>query len=262
MSTPAVNPQRAFPPGTFRPAPRRASLARLVAAQAKVETKLFLRHGEQELLSVVIPLALLIGLHVVPVLEEPQPVSVVFPLTLAIAAASSGFTGQAIALAFDRRYGALKRVGASGVPVWVIVAGRSIAVCAMVLIQVAVLTVAALILGWRAEPAGVALAVPMLLLGVACHTALGLLMGGALSSEAVLAGANLIWLGLAGLAGLAALQFGLEGLSPLDAIPTVTLASGLHQAFDGGLPLAQMGILAAWTLLAAGAATKAFRFTS
>ena len=87
-------------------------------------------------------------------------------------------------------------------------------------------------------------------------------MGGALSSEAVLAGANLIWLGLAGLAGLAALQFGLEGLSPLDAIPTVALASGLHQAFDGGLPLAQMGILAAWTLLAAGAATKAFRFTS
>ena len=120
-----------FQPGTFSPAPQRASIGAMVRAQALIEAKLFLRHGEQQLLSMIIPLALLIGLTLVPVLDDADPVQRVFPFTLAIAGMSAGFTGQAIAVAFDRRYGALKRIGASGVPAWTIIVGKVVAVASV-----------------------------------------------------------------------------------------------------------------------------------
>ena len=47
---------------------------------------------------------------------------------MALAVISTAFTGQAIAVAFDRRYGALKRLGATPLPVWGIIAGKSLAV--------------------------------------------------------------------------------------------------------------------------------------
>ena len=50
-----------FPAGTFTPAPRRASPARMLMAQGKVESQLFLRHGEQQLLNLFIPLVGLIN---------------------------------------------------------------------------------------------------------------------------------------------------------------------------------------------------------
>ena len=51
----------AYTPGTFTPAPQRASAGAILLAQGKMEAKLMLRHGEQQLLSVIIPLAILIG---------------------------------------------------------------------------------------------------------------------------------------------------------------------------------------------------------
>jgi ABC-2 type transport system permease protein len=56
-----------FPAGTFTPDPRPAAPWRMLATQARIETLLFLRHGEQQLLSLVIPVALLIAMSLVPV---------------------------------------------------------------------------------------------------------------------------------------------------------------------------------------------------
>ena len=50
-----------FEPGFFAPAPQQAKSGDIVKAQAKIESLLFLRHGEQQLLSMVIPLGLLLG---------------------------------------------------------------------------------------------------------------------------------------------------------------------------------------------------------
>ena len=47
--------------GTFTPRPGAAPLARMVRAQARMETRLLLRNGEQLLLAVVIPLIVLVG---------------------------------------------------------------------------------------------------------------------------------------------------------------------------------------------------------
>ena len=47
--------------GTFTPMPGAAPLPRMVLAQARMETRLLLRNGEQLLLAVVVPLIVLVG---------------------------------------------------------------------------------------------------------------------------------------------------------------------------------------------------------
>lgn len=59
-----------FPAGTFSPAPLPASFLRIVGAQTRMETSLILRHGEQLLLNIVVPLAILVGAAFVPFLGK------------------------------------------------------------------------------------------------------------------------------------------------------------------------------------------------
>lgn len=251
-----------FTPGTFTPAPRRASTARMIAAQGRMETILFLRHGEQQLLSVIIPLVMLFVTARMPLLGEDTTIGEVFPMVLAIATTSSGFTGQAIALAFDRRYGALKRTGASGVPASTIIAGKVIAVAVMAGLQTLLLGASALLLGWRAEPLGILLGLVALFAGVAAFTALGLLMGGTLSSELVLALANLIWVVLVGAVGWVLWSQGLDAAGLYTAVPSVALAAGLTLAFDGAVPWLEILVLLVWAAAASAAAARWFRFDS
>lgn len=257
-----TSPDTTFPEGIFTPSPRRAGTWKMVAAQGRIESKLFLRHGEQQLLSLIIPFAMLIVLAKVPILDGPEPLREAVPVIFAIAAMSSGFTGQAIALAFDRRYGALKRTGASGVSAGTIIVGKAIAVITMVLIQVVVLGATALILGWRPDALGTLAAVITLAIGVAAFSSLGLLMGGTLSSEVVLALANLIWVVLSGLVGWVLVSQGLADAGFANLIPSVALASGLTLAFEGTLPWVQLLILVVWLVIASVAAVKWFRFAS
>ena len=101
----------------------------MLAAQFGLELKLLLRNGEQLLLTMFIPITLLVGLTLLPFGSFGQNRAATFvPVIMALAVISTAFTGQAIAVAFDRRYGALKRLGATPLPVWGIIAGKSLAV--------------------------------------------------------------------------------------------------------------------------------------
>ena len=229
-----------FPAGTFRPDPHRASTRTMLRAQAIIEAKLFLRHGEQLLLSFIIPVCMLVAITLLPVIEQDDPMRVGFPIVLAVAAMSSGFTGEAISLAFDRRYGALKRTGASGVPAGIIIVGKILGLVAVAIIQIIVLTTIALLLGWSPTPEGI-------------------LMGGTLSSELVLGFANLIWVLLAG--GASYLLVNHDTFPPiLTAVPSVALASGLLDSFDGIFPGMALISLAGWTIIGVTAATRWFKF--
>ena len=177
-----------------------------------------------------------------------------------MASTSSGFTGQAISLAFDRRYGALKRTGASGVPAWTIIAGKIAAVFSMVFLQVVVLGGVAFLLGLRVGLSGIVLALFTLVLGVASFTALGLLLGGTLSSEMVLAVANLIWFILMGVVGWAMYSQGLGNDGLLTLVPTVAMASALNDAFNNVFPWQELLVLIAWAGAASFAAVRWFRF--
>src|SRR3712207_3216478 len=193
-----------FSSGTFTPAPGRGQLSRMLLTQARTEFVLTLRNAEQVLLTLLIPLGLLIGLTALAVLPVPDPrVDNVTPRILALAVMSTAFTGQAIALGFDRRYGVLKRLGATALPCWSLVAGRMLAVLGVVLVQLVVLGAVAAALGWRPEPAGLVAAGLLVLAGTAAFGALGVLLGGTLRAEVVLAVANTVWLLLVVAGGIA-----------------------------------------------------------
>nr|WP_286979867.1 ABC transporter permease [Corynebacterium sp. UBA5992] len=248
-----------FKPGVFSPDPQRSTPWAMARVQGAMESKLMLRHGEQQLLSIIIPLAILIGAER---LESTtgHGLHEVFPMVLAVAATSAGFTGQAISLAFDRRYGALKRVGASGVPAWGIIAGKIISVFSMVCAQVVILGAVATVFGLRLNLESILVMALVLILGVSTFTALGLLLGGTLSSEIVLALANLIWFVLLGVVGWVLYSHGLGNDGLLTLVPTVALAGGLADAIDGVFPGMEILVLIGWTTLASFAAVRWFRF--
>lgn len=262
--TAAAGTESRFPAGTFAPAPRRASMSALVFAQAKMESILFLRHGEQLLLSMVIPIAMLIGVNYLPFINLDDGLRRSFPMVLAVAVMSAGFTGQAIAVAFDRRYGALKRMGASALPRWTIIVGKICAVVVTVAIQTIVLGSIALILGLTVSPLDILCIVVFLLVGTATFTALGLLLGGTLGSELVLALANLVWFALMGCAAIVMMEPSIpEGPhSLMMLIPSVALTEGFIQALHGSFDVFAAVVLAAWAAVGSWAATKLFSFTA
>ena len=254
-----------FSPGTFAPAPGRGRLGRMLLTQARTEFVLTLRNGEQVLLTLLIPLGMLIGLTVLNVIPVSEPrVDHVTPRILALAVMSTAFTGQAIALGFDRRYGVLKRLAATALPRWSLVAGRMLAVLGVVLVQLVVLGGVALALGWRPEPGGVGAAGLMVLAGTAAFGALGVLLGGALRAEVVLAVANTVWLLLVVAGGIVlpvhALPGPLAGI--VSALPSGALAEGLHTALvAGSAPWGALGVLLAWAAGAGLLATRTLRLS-
>ncbi len=254
-----------FSPGTFTPAPGRGSLPRMLLTQARTEFVLTLRNAEQVLLTLLIPLGLLVGLTAVTVLPVPSPrVDNVIPRILALAVMSTAFTGQAIALGFDRRYGVLKRLAATALPRWSMVTGRMLAVLGVVLVQLVVLGAVAAALGWRPEPAGAAPAALLILAGTAAFGALGVLLGGVLRAEVVLAVANTVWLLLVVAGGIVLSVHALPGpLSVLAAaLPSGALAEGLHAALvQGATPWAALGILLAWAACAGALAARTLRLS-
>lgn len=259
MTTPTTR----FPSGTFSASSSPAAPGKILAAQAKIESLLFLRHGEQQLLSLVIPLGLLIGLTLVPFHEGGESVMKVFPMSLAVALMGAGFTGQAIAVAFDRRYGALKRLGACGVPTWALIGGKICAVGAAVVVQIVILSTAAFFLGWKPSPVGIAIALLVTLVGVAAFTSLGLFLGGLLSSEMVLALGNTLWFLLMGAAVLETVAAHVTAAWPwIVAVPSVALTRAFHDALAyGSVHWVALGVLGGWAVVGAAAAVKFFRFT-
>jgi ABC-2 type transport system permease protein len=256
-----------FPPGTFTPDPRPNTVPAMLAAQFGLELKLLLRNGEQLLLTMFIPITLLIGLTLLPLGSfGDDRVSVFVPAIMALAVISTAFTGQAIAVAFDRRYGALKRLGATALPVWGIIVGKSLAVVAVVFLQAIVLGAIGFALGWRPSVAALLLGAVVIALGTVTFAALGLLLGGTLRAEIVLAIANLLWFVFAGLGALT-LETSENAVVPAAVkwvarlTPSGALTEALSQAMTLSVDRFGVAVLAVWGALAAVCALRWFRFT-
>ncbi|MFC8509296.1 ABC transporter permease [Streptomyces sp. NPDC057411] len=250
--------------GTYAPKPGAAPVGRMIAAQTALETRMLLRNGEQLLLTVVIPSLLLVLFSTVDIVDTGTDKAVDFlaPGVLALAVMSTAFTGQAIATGFERRYGVLKRLGASPLPRWALMAAKTLSVLVTEVLQVALLTCIALALGW--SPQGNAASVLLLLvLGTAAFSGLGLLMAGTLKAEATLAAANLVFLLLLVGGGVMVPleKFGAAG-DVLAFLPISALSDGLRDVLqDGaGMPWGDALILAVWAVLGLGAAARFFRW--
>ncbi|MFD4373165.1 ABC transporter permease [Streptomyces sp. NPDC058486] len=250
--------------GTYSPRPGAAPVGRMIAAQTALETRMLLRNGEQLLLTVIIPSLLLVLFSTVDIVDtgDGEAVDFLAPGVLALAVMSTAFTGQAIATGFERRYGVLKRLGASPLPRWALMTAKTLAVLVTEVLQVALLTAIALGLGW--SPQGNPLTVLLLLvLGTAAFSGLGLLMAGTLKAEATLAAANLVFLLLLVGGGVIVPleKFGAAG-DVLALLPISALSDGLRDVLQGGagMPGGDVLILAVWAVLGLGAAARLFRW--
>ncbi len=239
---------------TFAPRPGAAPLPRMVAAQTSLETRLLLRNGEQLLLTLVIPLVLLGVLASTEIVDTGpgEAVDFLVPGIIALAVMSTAFTGQAIATGFERRYGVLKRLGASPLPRWGLLVAKTLCVLLVEALQIALICVLGLLLGWspHGSPLGVAV---LVLVGTAAFSGLGLLMAGTLRAEATLAAANLVYLLLlVGGGVIVPLDRFPDGVQAvLELTPAAALSEGLRDVLvDGaGVPWGPVGVLAAWAVV-------------
>lgn len=237
-----------------------------VLAYARFEAIGMLRNGEQLLVAVILPAVALIGLGAVDIVRLPgvtnARIDVVAPGVIALAIVSSSFTAASIATAFDRRWGVLRQLSTTPLGSRGIVLGKALAVLAVQVIQILVLTLLALALGWRPAPEGLAAAVLAWWLGSVCFTSLGLLLAGWLRAEAVLAVANLAWVVFAGVGGL---LLPVAGDTPIPVpvmawLPTGALGESLRGALEtGATPAVPLAVLAAWTTIATVGAVRWFR---
>ena len=250
------------------PRPGAAPLPRMVLAQARMESRLLLRNGEQILLALVIPLLVLIaGTESGDVVDlgSGSRIDILAPGVLALAIMSTSFTSLAIATGFERRYEVLKLLGSTPLPRAGLLAGKTIAVLVVEALQLVVLAAAALLLGWNPSGgvASVAILLPVALLGTAAFGALGLLVAGVLRAEATLAAANLIYvLLLLGGAIVVPLQRYPDSAQPfLELLPSAALSEGIRSATAGDVPgIAPLVVLFAWTVLAGFTVAKTFRW--
>jgi ABC-2 type transport system permease protein len=237
----------------------------MILAQARLETRLLLRNAEQVLLAIVIPALMLIAFSAEPIgtVTGPSRIDYFAPGIIGAAVLSTAFTSQAIATGFERRYGVLKRLGASPLPRWGLMLGKSLSILAVECVQMALLIVIALLMGW--SPHGSPLAVLLLVvLGTATFSGLALLLAGSLRAEATLAVANFVFLIFLAIGGVVVPldKFGHGAQSALQYLPIGALTNGLRDVLQHGaaLPWGPVGILAAWAVVAIAAAAKTFKW--
>ena len=130
---------------------RRAAAAGCWPRRPALEVRMVLRNGEQLLLTVVIPVLVLVVFGSVEVMDlgsRAARVDFLVPGVLALAVMSTAFTGLAIGTGFERRYGVLKRLGASPLPRGALLGAKGLAVLVIEALQVLLLATVALALGW------------------------------------------------------------------------------------------------------------------
>src|SRR5580704_5729074 len=263
-----VAPEVAGAP-VFAPAPGAAPLRQMIAAQATLETRTLLRNGEQFLLTLVIPLLLLAAFGLEPLVNFGAGMSRIDFLTpgiIALAVMSTAFTSQAIATGFERRYGVLKRLGATPLSRPGLIAAKTATVIAVELLQGALILIVAVAIGWRpdASPAAIVVAPLLILLGTAAFSGLALLMAGTLRAEATLAGANLVYIVLLGVGGVVfpLTKFPAGARPVLELLPTGALSTGLRSVLQHGttFPAGNTITLAVWAVVAITFAARMFRW--
>jgi len=231
-------------------------------AQLRAEVAMTMTRGESLLLTVGIPLGLLVFFSLVDVLptNTKDPVTFLAPGVLAMAVLSTAFTSLAIATGFERSYLVLKRLGTTPLGRPRLVAAKIGGVLVVIAIQMVVIVVAALALGWSPSGFSVGVALPAVVLATTAFASLGLLMAGTLRAEITLAVANAGFILLMLVSGMVIPVSKLPDAmrSVVRLLPSEALAHILHAAATGaGTGSRPWVVLAVW---AAGATLLAMHF--
>jgi ABC-2 type transport system permease protein len=250
------------------PAPGAARLPRMVAAQAGLEVRTLVRNGEQLLLTLIIPVLLLVVFSSESLINTGRGsrIGFVAPGILALAVLSTSFTSLAIGTAFERRYGVLKRLGATPLSRTGLIGAKAATVLTVEAGQVVLIVAISLLLGWHPVLTGTSVlsALAVLVLGSAAFSGLALLMAGTIRAEATLAAANLVYLVLLGIGGVLfpLTKFPAAMRSVLLFLPSGAMSAGLRSVlrYGSGVPARDLLVLAVWAVIAIGLAARTFRW--
>jgi ABC-2 type transport system permease protein len=266
----AVPPRTVPTDGPADAGPAAPAAAR-VLAQARFEAVALLSHGEQLLVSLVLPLLALVGLALVDYPElsvgpwaEARRIDVLTPGVLALVVLSTAFTGQAILLGFERRWGVLRLLGTTPLGRGGLLAAKALSVLVVLTVQLAVVAGVAVALGWRPSLVGLLPALAAVVLGATVFALLAACLGGTLRAEAVLALANLVWVLLAAGGGVLLSARALPDPLALvvGLLPSSALGEALRTALvDGGVDARSFLVLAVWGVLAGLVARRYLRWS-
>lgn len=251
--------------GTFAPRPGSAPLGRQVLSQARMEASLILRNGEQLLLTVVIPLLVLIGGSIgaerIGIDLGSSPIDFLTPGVVALSILSTAFTSVAIATAFERRYGVIKRLGASPLPRHGLLLGKVGGLLVVLVLQMVMIAVVAQVLGWSPD-VNVLGAVASFALGTAAFGALGMFLAGVLRAEATLAVANIVFLLLMTAGGVVLPTEDYGAAAHLVVfLPSGALGDAMRASLGSGtIDWAALVVLACWAALCTYFTSKTFRW--
>ncbi len=234
-------------------------------AQLRAEMRMTLTRGESVLLTLGIPLALLVFFSVVKVIDTgtKKPVQFFAPSTIALAVISMAMTGVAIATAFEREYGVLKRLGTTPLGRPRLLGAKIGSIIGVQIVQVLVLTGVAVVLGWRPAASGWPTAIAALLLGTVAFAGLGLLMAGTLKATVTLAAANGLYILLLLISGIVVplSKFPSAMRVVVRLLPSTALAQLVRGAFDGQrAPASAWIVLTIWAIGSVAAAVKLFKW--
>jgi ABC-2 type transport system permease protein len=168
----------------------------------------------------------------------------------------------AIATGFEREYGVLKRLGSTPLGRPRLLAAKTIAVLVVESVQILVVWVVALALGW--EPSADPGFVVAVALGTVACAGLALCLAGTLAALVTLAAANGLYLVLLLVSGMVIPLDELPG--PLRAVARALPSGALAEAVRGTLtegvdvPGRAWVVLVVWAVAAPIAATRLFRW--
>lgn len=234
-----------------------------LATLTRTELRVAARDGEQLLLTAGLPILLLVLFGLVDVLPtgDMDALDFLVPGILTIALLSSGFVRLAIALGFDRSFGAIERYAVSPVRVSDFLGSRAAVAALVGSVQVLILFAIGFALGWR--PTVHMLLPVVVLLAMVCFFGLGLTLGSVTQGLRTLALANTLYVVLLLFSGLvfdlAELPDALAGLARL--LPTSATADLLRSTTTG--EAGETGawlVLAMWSAIGPVAALRWFRW--
>lgn len=227
-----------------------------VLAHARWELGIVLRNGEQLLLTLVIPIALLIGLNTTTGVQQAMPV------VLATSILATCFTSLAIGTGFERRSGALAFLATTPLTRLDLLLGKLLATAGLALVSALVTIGVGLGLGWRPSASWLGVAA-VLLAGGAASAAWAVLLAGTVRAEAVLAIANGLFILLVAFGGIVFPTSSMpETIGTLVAwLPSAALGNGLRVALtDTAFPSTDIIYLLAWAVIGASLARRHFRW--
>ncbi len=233
------------------------------AAVTKTDLRVAVRDGEQLLLTLGLPVLFLVFFSLVDVLPTgtDDPVDFLAPGILALALLSVAFVRLSISLGFDIGFGAIRRFGVTPLRVGEFLAAKLTTTAVLFAVQLAILGLVAVLLGWR--PSVSPLLIPAIVLGLIAFVGLAFALTGVVDGLAALAVANALYVVMLLLSGLVFELDRLPGFlaAIVKVLPSTALAELFRETLSGSAGPAWAWVcLAAWAVAAPLVGAKLFRW--